>query len=240
MIKEAAMKIKFISIGTLIAAFLIILTAFNFLSFNASAQTLIESDGLKYTLQENGDMVLYTGWTKKSDKRFYYINGEKLKNKWLVSKGIKKSYLTADGSAATGKVTLFGTEYEFDDKGRLVQDNWNVKIEASDISATDCTFTITINDLSFYGEYTYGRAYTIERYSKNTWQPMPIINDDIEFTEEEIWLDAGVQSERYGWEDLYGKLPKGRYRICKAIGKYSKQYSRERENKKYYAYFTID
>lgn len=230
------MKPRFKSIGILIAAFLTILFSFDFLSINSSAKALIESEGLKFIEQENGDMVLYTGWTKKSDKRFYYKNGKMIKNKWLTSKGVRKYYLTDDGSAATGKVTISGTEYEFDDKGRLVLDKWNVKMETTDVSETGLTLVVTISDDSFKGEYTYGVPYTIEKYSENIWQPLTVINDDISWVDIELMFDVGINKYTYRWEDLYGQLPKGRYRICKEIRKYT---GGECEDKVYYAYFTI-
>ncbi len=219
-----------------IIAFITTLFTFNFLSINLSAKTLIDSNGLKYIEQENGNTELYTGWTKKSNKRFYYKNGKKLKNKWLTKNGVRQYYLTNDGSAAIGKVTINGTEYEFDSKGKLVQDEWDIKTEAVDVTETGLTLITTIRDDSYKGEFIYGEPYTIEKYSENIWQPLAIINDDLEWTDSASFFDVGINKQTYNWSDLYGKLPKGRYRICKEIDKYSDNKS---ETKTYYTYFTI-
>ena len=232
------MKTQFKSIGTLFITFLTILLAINLISIDSSAAKLIETDGLKYIEQENGDVKLYTGWTKKSksEKRFYYKNGKMLKNSWLRSKGVRQYYLTSDGSAAIGKVTISGTEYEFDSKGKLVQDKWAIKTEAVDVSETGLTLITTIGDDSYKGEYTYGVPYTIEKYSENIWRPLTLINNDFGWVDAECFFDVGINKHIYQWEDLYGSLPKGRYRICKEIDKYTDNKS---ETKVYYTYFTI-
>lgn len=221
----------------LIAVFLTMFFSFKLISVNLTAATLTENEGLKYIEQENGEMKLYTGWAKKtkSDKRFYYKNGKKLKNCWLTKKGDRQYYLTSDGSAATGKLTIFGTEYEFDSKGKLIQDEWNIKTEVTEVSETGLTLVITISDDSFKGEFSYGSPYTVEKLSENEWKPLSVKN-------EIIWLDyneffeIGLNERIFQWDDLYGKLPEGRYRICKKIYKNTDNNS---EVKDYYAYFTI-
>lgn len=208
----------------------------NLFSINLSAATLTENNGLKYIEQENGDIKLYTGWTKKANKRFYYKNGLMLKNKWLTKKGVRQYYLTDDGSTATGKLTISGIEYEFDSKGKLVQDEWNITTEAVDVSEIGLTLITTIGDDSYKGEYTYGVPYTIEKYSENIWQPLTVINKSIAWVDAECLFDVGINKNIYNWEERYGSLPKGKYRICKEIYKYTDNKS---ETKIYYAYFTI-
>lgn len=137
---------------------------------------------------------------------------------------------------ATGKVTICGTEYEFNSKGKLVQDKWDIKTEAVDVSETGLTLITTISDDSYKGEYTYGVPYTIEKYSENIWQPLTVIKNDIAWVDAELLYDVGMNKNVYDWEKRYGSLPKGRYRICKEIDKYTDNKS---ETKIYYTYFTI-
>lgn len=204
---------------------------------SAAKSTLIENDGLIYIENENGNVKLYTGWTKKSKsgKRFYYKNGKMLKSCWLTKKGVRQYYLTSDGSAATGKVTISGTEYEFDSKGKLVQDEWDIKTEATDISSTGLTLVTTISNDSYKGEFSYSSPYTIEKLSENNWKPLTVINE-IDWLDYDEFFDIGINKHIFQWEDLYGQLPKGRYRICKNIYKNTDNKS---DSKIYYTYFTI-
>ncbi len=224
------------SIRISIVAFMTTLFAVNLLSINSSAKTLIDNEGIKYIEQENGDMELYTGWTKKSNKRFYYKNGKKQKNKWLSQKGVRTYYLTDDGSAAVGKVTISGTEYEFDSKGKLVQDEWNIKTETVDVSDNGLTFVITISDDSFKGEFSYSAPYTIEKLYGDEWEPLTVKNE-IDWLDYEEFYKIGVNKHIIQWKNLYGELSEGRYRICKEIYKNTDNKS---ETKIYYAYFTIN
>lgn len=241
------MKFYFKLIICFIAVVLTVLFAAEFCAVNSSAEkaSLLEKDGLKYIQYENGDVNLYSGWTKRADKRFYYKKGKMLKNCWLNKNGVHQSFLTADGSAAAGRVTISGTEYEFDEKGKLVQDEWNIKTEAANVSPSGLTLIITISGDSKEGEFTYGSYYCIERLSGNNWKEVPYIKTDavIGWTETEYFFDIGENTFKLSWEDMYGKLPKGRYRVCKEIRGYENPDADWRtqkwSEKKYYTYFTI-
>lgn len=207
---------------------------------DTSAEKLTESGGLKYAVQENGDMSLYTGWVQNTStgKYYYYKDGKKLRQCWLAVKGEKRFYLTDDGSAATGKVTLSGTEYEFDSRGRLVPDKWNITTEAADVSAASVTVITTVDSGSHRGEYTYGTYFTAQRLSDGGWETLPPVNDVV-FTDIEYIYDVGRNTEEYRLDLIYGALPGGRYRICHDITKYSGD-DRHRETKTYYTYFTLE
>ena len=111
--------------------------------FNAYADTLAERDGLKYLVSDSGTESLYSGWTKKGGDRYYYKNGVMKKNCWVKSKGVRKYFLQADGKLATGKVTIQGVEYEFDENGALVPDVWGLTVTANDVTPTGCTVVFT-------------------------------------------------------------------------------------------------
>lgn len=241
------MKLCFKLMICFFAVALAVLLAAEFCAVNSSAEkaTLLEKDGLKYIQYENGDVKLYSGWTKRADKRFYYKKGKMLKNCWLNKNGVHQAFLTADGSAAAGKVTISGTEYEFDEKGKLIRDEWDIKMEATNVSPSGMTLVITISDDSREGEFTYGAYYFVERLSGNNWEEVPYIKTDavIGWNEIECLFDIGENTFKLGWEDMYGKLPKGRYRVCKIIRGYENPdddwRTRKWSEKNYYAYFTI-
>ena len=124
--------------------------------FNAYASTLAERDGLKYLVSDSGTESLYSGWTKKGGDRYYYNNGVMKKNCWITSKGVRKYFLQADGKAATGKVTIQGVEYEFDESGAIVPDAWGLTLTAKDVTPTGCTVVFTQSGGNPTGELDTG------------------------------------------------------------------------------------
>ena len=67
-----------------------------------------------------------TGWAKKNGKRFYYMDGKKLKNRWFVKDGNKYFFLPKTGAAATAsaKVKVSNSSskkayFVFDETGAL-------------------------------------------------------------------------------------------------------------------------
>lgn len=80
----------------------------------------VGEDGLKYIQYEDGSSELYTGWTVTAGKYRYYKEGRMLKNCWLTENNIRRYFLTRDGYAAVGRVTVGGVEYEFDSRGVIM------------------------------------------------------------------------------------------------------------------------
>jgi len=77
-------------------------------------------NGIRYRFDENGVCKgKYSGWVKKSDKYYYYKNGEIKKNCWLKVNGKRTYYLTSDGSMAVGNIKISGKAYSFDKNGKL-------------------------------------------------------------------------------------------------------------------------
>lgn len=194
---------------------------------NVSADTLEERDGLKYRISESGeDLGLYSGWTARGGKRYYFKDGERKKNCWLTSKGKRKYFLQADGTLATGKVTLNGVEYEFDEKGAIVPDEWGLTLTAKDVTPTGCTIVFTRSGENT-GELGTGSPFVIERYKNGKWTEVELIND-IDWTDEG-WIIGDTSAEfKEKWKNIYGELSAGKYRIGKDV-----------DRKMYYAYFEI-
>ena len=65
------MKNTFKSLAAILAA----ATVFTASSLQVSAATLKTENGIKYIQQDDGETKVYTGWTKKAGKRYYYKNG---------------------------------------------------------------------------------------------------------------------------------------------------------------------
>lgn len=98
--------------------------------FSAEAVTLKTENGIKYVQNDSGETKTYTGWAKKSGKRYYYKDGVMKKNCWLRVNGKRTYFLQKDGSMAVGKVKISGREYEFGKNGKLIS-NWKVIVNGS-------------------------------------------------------------------------------------------------------------
>lgn len=208
---------------------------------NAYADTLAERDGLKYRVSDSGEESLYSGWTKKGGDRYYYKDGIMKKNCWITSKGKKKYFLQADGTRATGKVTVQGVEYEFDENGVLLPDAWGLTLTAKDVTPTSCTLVFTQSGGNPTGELETGSPFVIEQYKNGEWTELKTIypeDDPIQWTEESWLIDKNNSVEfKERWKNIYGELPAGKYRICKEI--FDCGGSGDNYKKTYYAYFEI-
>ncbi len=221
-----------------------------------AAASLKNTDGLMYIQQDSGETSLYTGWTKKSGKLYYYKNGVKKKNCWMQSKGERKYYLTKDGSAAVGKVTVSGIEYEFDEKGQIVKDDWGITVTAEDVTseglkmvftferpADNCTDSLITSSGNYIAVFT-GYEYSVEKYEDGEWKEIPYKTDRWEWVD---YAEAMIGNSEFKYDinlkDLYGTLESGRYRVKKELSSYD--YSGEScdiltTDKNYYAYFDIE
>lgn len=205
---------------------------------NAYADTLAERDGLKYLVSDSGTESLYSGWTKKGGDRYYYKNGVMKKNCWITSKGVRKYFLQADGKAATGKVTIRGVEYEFDENGAIVPDAWGLTLTAKDVTPTSCTVVFAQSGGNPTGELDTGSYFELEQYKNGEWTAVKPLRDDIEWPAIGIPIDKNSSREvNEKWQELYGELPAGKYRIGKDVLDFRK--TADYDRKMYYAYFEI-
>lgn len=223
-----------------LAALLAAATVFTASSLSLSAATLKTENGIKYIQQDDGETKLYTGWTKKAGKRYYYKNGIMKKSCWLKYGGKRTYFLKKDGSMATGKVTISGVEYEFSDKGKLIPEEWGVTLTAKDITKSGMTLEILWDGTETGGEIEYGSHFYLEQYKNGKWTAVPYKEGtgDVAFTDEAYIVQAGTPSERkIKWDYLYGELKSGKYRYCTPFMNY--RAPGDYDEKMYYAYFSI-
>lgn len=233
-------------ISALFAAIAVIIVC----SLPAEASALKTENGIKYIQYDNGETTPYTGWTKKAGRRYYYKNGIMKRNCWLKSNGKRAYFLKKDGSMAVGKVTVSGIEYEFDNTGHLITDEFGISINTSDITsegmtieiiferpADDCTSSLITADGKYVSVFC-GEEYTIEKYASNGWEAVPFITGEIIRNDEMEELNGGARFTRnVKWDNIYGHLENGKYRLCKEI--YYSNDEGEWVNKIYYGYFSI-
>ena len=209
---------------------------------NVYADTLENRDGLKYRISDSGENLgLYTGWTTKGDERYYFKDGVRKKNCWLTSKGKRKYFLQSDGTLATGKVTIDGIEYEFDEKGVIVPDEWGLTATAKDVTPTSCTVFFTQSGGNPTGELETGTFFKVEQYKDGKWTDVDELprEYDLAWPAVSFSIDKNKSTGFFEkWDLLYGELSAGKYRIGKDIMDFRK--SGDYDRKMYYAYFEID
>ena len=103
--------------------------------------------------------------------------------------------------------------------------------------ADDCTSSL-ITDDGKYMDVFCGEEYTIEKYTSNGWKPLPFIVDEIEWNDEaEVVIGSEKFTRNVKWDNIYGTLENGQYRLCKKI--YYNNDEGDWVNKVYYGYFTV-
>ena len=221
------------------AAMFLAVSAIALCPLSAEASTLTTENGIRYIQYDSGETKPYTGWTTKSGKRYYYKNGIMKKNCWLTVNGRKKYFLTKDGSAAVGKVTVSGVEYDFDDKGQLIPDEWGITLAASEVTPTGMNVEYLWDGTKTSGELQCGESFYLEQYKNGKWERLPVISDDIiAFIAISYSLNENepfVQTKE--WSDIYGSLESGNYRFCTDILDFRR--AGDYDSKIYYAYFKI-
>ena len=187
------------------------------------------------------------GWFTKDGKRYYRKNGKVLKNCWLNRKGKHIAFLTKTGEAAVGRLTIDGTEYEFDENGMLLTDD-RLSIEITDYSLDNFTVTFAINENVKGKEFDYGEHFDLERLIDGEWVRVPYSPKEYNIIGggPELYQKSGMFDFKNNLTWYYGdNLTPGRYRFCTDITIYDdgvymspEDYARCRST--FYAYFDIE
>ena len=110
------------------------------------------------------------------------------------------------------------TEEEYNTlKEKRTTDKVNLKIKEDTLTNTGTTVIITdTNELP----YSYGEAYKIQKLENNEWK-------DIKTKDGYVFNDLAYNTDKNGklemqinWNDLYGSLKSGEYKLSKEIGDY--------------------
>ncbi len=213
---------------------------------SASADRIKTVSGIMYRYTDSGALTgKYTGWAKtKSGARYYYKDGEMIKNKWIAVKGQKTYYLRSSGKAATGCVNFKnGNMYHFGDNGKAV---FGINVYVKETDSEKVSFGIkelVLNDREL--EVDVYPDFTLQRMDMNgEWRDVPSIVDK----DETAWAEYttplftayeyGEKSETAHFGYLYGTLEDGDYRC---IYHYSAaKYSGISYTGKIYVPFTIE
>lgn len=110
------------------------------------------------------------------------------------------------------------TEKEYNTlKEKRTTDKVNLKIKEDTLTNTGATVIITdTNELP----YSYDEAYKIQKLENNEWK-------DIKTKDGYVFNDLAYNTDKNGklemqinWNDLYGSLKSGEYKLSKEIGDY--------------------
>ncbi len=115
-----------------------------------------------------------------------------------------------DTSITEGAAFVYTSESESDEIA--------VAMDLSNISNTGVTVRFRQYADRSIDELIYGEGYAISRYENNEWVPVPQIMENAAFTDMGYMIPTGGEALiNENWEWLYGKLPRGTYRISKTI-----------------------
>ena len=89
-----------------------------------------------------------------------------------------------------------------------------VDIEIKDLTDTSMKIIIHDNNLN---KIIYGSAFRIEKYINNNWDSIYEIDENYAFDDMAYYVNNGILEMKQNWEHIYGKLPKGIYRIVKNV-----------------------
>ena len=102
----------------------------------------------------------------------------------------------------------------------------NISINIKDITPTSATIVIKDTNES---SYTYSEWYEIEKEVDSKWEKLEE-NNDMVFNDKGYKVDGNNTIEfDMNWEDYYGSLEPGNYRLIKRV-----------DNNYLYTYFTIE
>lgn len=94
-------------------------------------------------------------------------------------------------------------------------------VDADKVTATGITYTISNQSET---DLSYGRDYSLQQEKDGKWYQIEP-KGEVAVTLELLWIPAGnTDTEEIGWEDAYGKLPAGNYRILKSFSDNEKGY----------------
>ena len=138
----------------------------------------------------------YTGFTKSSKGRRYYLRGERIYGWYKI--GSYWYHFDENGYADTGRVKICGAYYTFDEKGR-----WQNKVSKSGCAPED--FTLYIEDIHGMSGYStdgyiyYGEDYDGKEYTKNI--KFSVRDRQVMYC---MFLESGIAAgEETKYDDIY-------------------------------------
>ncbi len=169
--------------------------------FKKSGEAALKStviSGVRYRFGSDGICKgKYTGWTTSTKGRKYFKNGVMYKNKWVKTKSGTRYYLTSTGYS----------------------DEWGLSMKVKNVTDKGLEVVFRQYDGSYRGSLETGAHFYVEKKtSSGSWKELECVYDGMVFTDEAYMIaQDGETSMKQNWENFYGKLSKGTYRIVKPV-----------------------
>ena len=186
------------------------------------------------------EFILYVHVDKnKSDKNKHFYDYE-------ISSEYNKTFRSdEDPENIDGYQTwhIFDNEYRkiiIDGDGDKWIETWGVRLETKNITSTGLTLICIQFEGGPRGELQTDSFYFLEEKVENQWIPLEIIETEYEraWTDEAWIIPMNDEVEwEVNWEDLYGELAPGFYRIGKNIMDFRN--TEDYDEKTYYANFEV-
>ena len=188
----------------------------------------------KLTNEKNGDIKEFT--VQGSITVENMLNGWKVTDFLLSDSQALSMYITGENVYRQG-YTAEVTEIEHEP---AQNSDWGVTLSVQDVTPKGLTMICSQNDGNLEGDLYSSSFYSISKFVDGEWKDVAYILPENEIA----WTDgaweipkAGTVEWEVNWEELYGVLQEGQYRIGKRI-----MYSAPRnlETEWYYVEFTIN
>lgn len=113
--------------------------------------------------------------------------------------------------AGCGEKTVLGEEFT-EEVNTL--EGLSIRIDEASVTSTGLSYEI---DNQSEENLSYGQDYSVQKQKDGKWYVLE--GNPIAITMELLWLSAGESaSHEVNWEDGFGKLAKGHYRLIKNMG----------------------
>lgn len=116
-------------------------------------------------------------------------------------------------------------------------DSWGIELYVEEATSTSLTLVCSQHGGQITGELQTGEKYWIEKIEDEKWV-------ELQTSEKPVWESSALSiktealtSWKIDWQDLYGELSQGQYRIGKEIDDLRE--AADYDEKTYYAEFTI-
>lgn len=150
-------------------------------------------------------------------------------NKDIDFAKVANSMFSSHSSAYIDKYVIFPNEEDL---------SWGVYLEADDVSPTGLELEICQSGGYPSGKLQTGAWYEIEKFD-GEWKPVDTVITNYGWNAIAYLIpENGEYETKINWEWLYGRLPKGNYRIAKEITDFRE--TGDFDKKIHYAYFEID
>ena len=187
-----------------------------------SVETLIPKDQIAWTLEA---LLIPTDSKSEWIVNWSFIYGTLDSGKYRIGKNVTCFRETGNYGSK-----LYYAEFEISDKSSELSEKWGIQLNSGEYSSCGmvlyCTQRgptlgefLTVNGRK-YSAMTVCMEYWIEKFEEDSWVRLPYITADTKPTwslmYEMVELDT-TMSWNLEWEQLYGALPEGVYRIGKKI-----------------------